>query len=439
MSSASSPRLRPLGLRSRWDEGVALDDPFELSPECSLGGPKLPREMWAIARRLKGEQDATGIARQLTAEFGRPVEVAEVESVVAHLERALLLDNQDFREARERAFQNFRKEPQRPSYGAGSEYPDDPFELRLRIGGLVADDWDMPPLPHAQGLIAPDAPIARAAQLYTRSYAAVRHARGHAARVVLLCNVGARLEAPLIPLAKPFATPLGEVPTDGEALAALGQLPGLDQLAHRSAKALERQALFVRLLFPDTPVLALLVSDLPGLLQEEGGEEDLERVEASSDALAQLDELEGPTLMICAAPLYREGPLGNQAPASEQPTADSSQPPASEPPPGEPRPPHQGFGAGTLLGGSHGGRIRSGDRSAIDALTQVDSDAFLQVLREEDDPLRNRWAAAPLLMLRWLEERFSLKDGTPVKGSTLGYAPQLAPGELSTAASIVFH
>jgi hypothetical protein len=434
MSSSPAPRLRPLGLRSRWDDGVALADPFELSPECSLGGPKLPREMWSIARRLTGEQDAAGVARTLSAEFGRTVEVAEVESVVAHLESAMLLDNQTFREARERAFQSFRQEARRPSYGAGSEYPDDPFELRLRIGGLVADDWDMPPLPHAQGLIAPDALIERAAQLYARSYAAVRHARGHARRVVLLGNVGARLDAPLIPLAKPFDTPLGEVPVDGEALAALGQLPGQDQLAHRTTKALERQALFVRLLFPDTPVLALLVSDLPGLLDEDGGGPDHERLEACSAALARLDDLEGPTLMICAAPLYREGPLGApvEGPAQGEPAPQAASP-------GDPRPPHRGFGPGTLLGGSHGGRIRAGDRSAIDALTQVDSEAFLQVLREEDDPLRNRWAAAPLLMLRWLEERFSLKDGTPVKGSTLGYAPQLAPGELSTAASIVFH
>jgi predicted class III extradiol MEMO1 family dioxygenase len=402
--------------------------------------------MWSIARRLTGEQDAAGVARTLSAEFGRPVEVAEVESVVAHLEAALLLDNQAFRDARERAFQSFRREDRRPSYGAGAEYPDDPFELRLRIGGLVADDWDMPPLPHAQGLLAPDALIERAAQLYARSYAAVRHARGHARRVVLLGNVGARLDAPLIPLAKPFATPLGEVPIDGEALAALGQLPGQDQLAHRTSKALERQALFVRLLFPDTPVLALLVSDLPGLLGEDADGPDHERVEACSAALARLDDLEGPTLMICAAPLYREGPLG--APAQEQapesgpkpaPRPATGQPDPQAEAPGDPRPPHRGFGPGTLLGGSHGGRIRNGDRSAIDALTQVDSEAFLQVLREEDDPLRNRWAAAPLLMLRWLEERFSLKDGTPVKGSTLGYAPQLAPGELSTAASIVFH
>lgn len=434
MSSTSAPRLRPLGLRSRWEDGVALADPFELSPECSLGGPKLSRELWAIARRLDGGTHVAGLAERLSAEFGRSVAVAEVESAVAHLERALLLDNRAFREARERAFQGFRQETQRPAYGAGSEYPDDPFELRLRVGGLVADDWDMPPLPHAQGLIAPDAPIERAAQLYARSYAAVRHARGHARRVVLLANVGARLEAPLIPLAKSFATPLGEVPLDGEALAALGQLPGQDQLAHRSSRALERQALFVRLLFPDTPALALLVSDLPGLLDEDSEGPDHERVEACSAALTRLDDLEGPTLMICASPLYREGPLG--APANGQTQAEPA-PEAQAP--NDPPAPHRDLGPGTLLGGSHGGRIRSGDRAAIDALTQVDSEAFLQTLREEDDPLRNRWAAAPLLMLRWLEERFSLKDGTPVKGSTLGYAPQLAPGELSTAASIVFH
>lgn len=434
MSSQPVPRLRPFGLRSRWDDGVALDDPFELSPECAAGGPKLSRELWSIARRLDCEQSAKQLAERLSSEFGRPVGAAEIEAAVEQLDRALLLDNQAFRDARERAFQSFRKETERPASGAGTEYPDDPFELRLRIGGLVADDWDMPPLPHAQGVIAPDSPIALAASLYTRSYAAVRHARGHAKRVVLLANVGARLEAPLIPLAKPFATPLGEVPVDGEALAALGQLAGQAQLAHRASRALERQALFVRLLFPETPVLALLVSDLPGLL-DDGADTaaDLERVEACSAALARLDDLHGQTLMICAAPLYREGPLGAPASAGSQPAS------APEGTSGDPRPPHRGFGPGTLLGGSHGGRIRDGDRLAIDALTQVDSEAFLEVLRQEDDPLRNRWAAAPLLMLRWLEERFSLKDGTPVKGSTLGYAPQLAPGQLSTAASIVFH
>lgn len=436
MDSTAAPRLRPLGLRSRWENGVALGDPFELSPTCAMGGPRLSREAWSIARRMDGQRDVGALAGALSTEFGRPVPVEEVEAVVADLDRALLLDNAAFHAARERAFGEFRKQAQRVPSGAGLEYPNDPFELRLRIGGLVADDWDMPPLPHARGLIAPDAVIERAAQLYARSWAAVRHARGHVNRIVLLANVGARLETPLIPLGKPFATPLGEVPIDGEALAALGLLPGQDQLAHRPNSTLERQALFVRLLFPETPVLPLLVSDLPGLLEEVPVQEDRDRAEACAAALARLDDLEGPSLVIVASPLYREGPLGG---APSQAVAPRPERDASDPQPPHSRPKRYDPGPGTLLGGSHGGRIRDGDRASIDALTLVDPEAFLQVLREEDDPLRNRWAAAPYLLLRWLESKTSLKDGTAVRGSTLGYAPQLAPGELSTAASVVFH
>ena len=259
------------------------------------------------------------------------------------------------------------------------------------------------------------APISRAAPLYSRAYASIRHCRDHVARIVVLGSVGAPIEPLLLPLSKPFDTPLGRVEPDREALAVLGHLPGREQLVHRDHRALERQLLFLRVLFPETPVVPILVST--PRLDEMGEVDDSGEVDRALDGLRAVRDLPGRTLVVAAADLWHAGraptalALGQEAPRARA----------------------------TMLGGDLGRRVTDRDREAIDAATRIDHEIFLAASDQDGDPTRLALAAAPYLLLRLLEGSPSVLDGSDLKGSTLGYQQMPATGEIATAASIVFH
>lgn len=412
------PRLRPLGVHGLDPSGtgpVRLVDPLGLAGGASAAGRELDGEAWAVLRRLDGSRSLAEIAEAAGGELGRAVGPDQVAALVAGASRSLLLEDTRFERAREQAFDAFRREQTRAAVGPGRDYEADGFELRIRIGGLVADEWDLPPLHHAQGLWSPSAPLGLGGPLYSRAFASVRHCRGRVARVLLLGNVGAPLGSLLVPLAKPFETPLGTVAVDGEGLAALGHLPGRDQLAHRQSLELERQLLFVRLLFPETPIVPVLVSApsrSAGTL-EAWETREVDDVERAVEGLAAVLALEGPTLVIAGADCYRRG----QAPMGA----------AS----GAPR--------GALLGGGAGHRIQDTDREAIDAAARLAADEFIAIAFDDPDPSRAGLAAAPYLMLRVLEGRASALDASELRGSTLGYMSMPGAGQLSTATAMVFH
>ncbi len=409
--------LRPLEVQFPRGPGgdVVLRDPLGLAPGPGLRQVVLGHAAWCLARRFDGRTGPVALAEEVGRELGQTISAQEALELGDRLSELLLLADERFEEALQGAFEDFRREPHRPARGAGGEYEADPFELRLRIGGLVADDWDMPPLPQAQGLWTPAGPLRPCGPLYSRAWASVRHLKGHLARLVVIGNAGAPFAHPLIPLAKPFAGPLGEVQPDREALATLGVLPGREQLVHRHHLGLERQMLFARVLFPGVPVVPLLASRLDG----PGGEPAREEAAA---ALRRVLELPGRCLVVAAADLLRLG-----QPEPEGPDAGRMDP-------GEAT-----RRAAALLGGARGRALRDHDRRAVDLAAALDAPGFLEHALGTEDPARLAAAAAPYFLLRALEGRGSLAEEGPLTGSSLGYLELPAPGELATAAAVVFH
>ena len=401
--------LRAVPVTADREPPVALHDPLGVAPAGAGTQVVLSPAEWAVARAFDGRREFGELSR-LGAErdpSGGWSEV-RVRGLAERLQAGLLLAEPGFERAFEASFEAFRRLDARPAAGAGSEYSADAFELRMAIGGLVADDWDMPPLPHARAVLTPASPLGEMAPLYSRAWAAVRHAREEIARVCVLANLEAPLEPLVVPLAKPFDTPLGRVPCDTEALARLGLLPGRTQLAHLHARAIERQVLFCRVLFPDVPLVPLLVGSSPFA---EGPE-----TEEAVAALRALDEAEGRTLWVVASDLTRLG----AGPSDAGGTGDDRR-------------------RAAVLGGATGAAIRDVDRRCLDALTKLDPEAYAELVRDEEDSRRTALAAAPYLLLRLLEKRRSLRDDEPLAGSTLGYLQSPRPGRVTTAAAVVWH
>lgn len=403
--STVPPPLRPLEvvhLEPPDGQGTLLRDPLGIAPDQHL----LDARDWAIARRLDGIRSSAAIAQELARTELPGLGESEVDEVVRALSQRCLLRDEHFDRTAGEHLDHFRAAPRRAALGPGRDYEPDAFDLRMRIGGLVADDWDMPPLPHALGALGPGGRLGGAGPLYSRTYASLRHVP-KPDRIVILGGLGAPMGPLLVPLDRDLETPLGPVPVDREALAALGRLPGREILAHRSALVLERQALFTRVLFRKTPVLPILV----GALRQAPGEtasspNGIDEVEEALDSLDRVLELPGRSLVVCASDLFRVGPRH----------------------PGPCR-----------IEGEDLGNLRRSDSRALDHAVELDAAGFWSNAETEGDPGRAAQVLAPYLFLRLFEAgRHPLPEGTTARRAhLLGYRQMQAPGECTSAASLV--
>ena len=135
---------------------------------------------------------------------------------------------------------------------AGLFYPDNPAELRQTIERFMARVEPRPPVPKA--LIAPHAGYVYSGPVAASAYAQLHPIRDVIRRVVLL---GPSHRVPFLGLAlsdaELFATPLGNVPIDREALAWIRDLSQVQVLeaAHAMEHSLEVHLPFLQQVLTD--------------------------------------------------------------------------------------------------------------------------------------------------------------------------------------------
>jgi MEMO1 family protein len=152
----------------------------------------------------------------------------------------------------------------RPAAVAGSFYPAEPGRLRASVDALLAA---VPPL----AVIAPKALIApHAGYIYSGAVAATAFAtlraiaRPSVERVVLIGPAHyVAVRGIAVPSAAWFETPLGRVPVDHEALAAIADLPFVIRSdgPHAPEHALEVELPFLQLLLRTFAIVPLVVGD----------------------------------------------------------------------------------------------------------------------------------------------------------------------------------
>jgi hypothetical protein len=157
---------------------------------------------------------------------------------------------------------------------AGLFYPADPVALRAEVEDLLAAaaaathttagraDGEHPP----KALIAPHAGYVYSGAIAASAYAKV--GKPAAIRRVLLLGPAHRLPFRGIacPSAESLATPLGDVPVDQDALAAIAELPQVTRLdrAFDGEHCLEVQLPFLQCMLRDFRIVPLLVGDASG-------------------------------------------------------------------------------------------------------------------------------------------------------------------------------
>jgi AmmeMemoRadiSam system protein B len=149
----------------------------------------------------------------------------------------------------------------RPAAVAGSFYPGDPARLDAEVARLLSQ---VPPSGGAspKALIAPHAGYVYSGAVAATAFAQLRGRADATTRVVV---IGPAHYVPLrgiaLPTAQAFATPLGRVAVDRDALASLADLPFVSTMdaAHAPEHALEVELPFLQRVLPRFTLVPLLV------------------------------------------------------------------------------------------------------------------------------------------------------------------------------------
>jgi hypothetical protein len=151
----------------------------------------------------------------------------------------------------------------RPAAVAGRFYPGDPVELSNLIKALLAQ---VPPAagPSPKALIAPHAGYLYSGPVAASAYAQFLPARDQIKRIVLFGpSHFVALNGLAATSAEAFATPLGVVPVDVEAVRGLRSLPQVSELdeAHAQEHSLEVQLPFLQIVLGGFTLVPLAVGD----------------------------------------------------------------------------------------------------------------------------------------------------------------------------------
>ena len=152
----------------------------------------------------------------------------------------------------------------RPAAVAGLFYPDDPVELRHTVNDLLASARRGEPLRAIKALIVPHAGYVYSGPVAASAYARLAGQRDRIRRVVLLGPTHrVWVKGLALPEAEHFATPLGEVTLDRDAMELLADLPQVvrSAAAHRMEHSLEVQLPFLQQVLGEFRLLPLAVGE----------------------------------------------------------------------------------------------------------------------------------------------------------------------------------
>lgn len=255
MPKVALPRLRPVETLFVEDPArgrvLMLRDPERIAP----GSVNVPAHLAAVVGRFDGRRTTAQIAIEAGRALGRPIDVELVEQLAAELDAASMLDTPRFRARRGEVVRAFAAAAVRPAAHAGGAYHDDagalvryiedeclaraPARRAVAGGGAVV------------GLCAPHMDLWRAAAGYGHAYGALGAGLDEDIDTfVLLGTSHAPMTRPFAVCAKTFATPLGALEPDRDALRELQEGSRFDLLEdeylHRGEHSLEFQAVFLR-------------------------------------------------------------------------------------------------------------------------------------------------------------------------------------------------
>ncbi len=254
---SDNPRLRYLEAFPHSHEGqpmVVLRDPLRVSDHVLMVAP----EVYSLLPLLDGSNSVRDIQLLLTRQTGQLVYSEQIEHLVAQLDQAGFLDNENFRRRYRRLSEEFRAAESRAAAHAGISYPSQPAELLETLNGFYAAEGGAG-LPEERaerrlkGLAAPHIDLRLGGPTYTHAYREL--AESEPPELFVILGTGHSGLPGLFSISrKDFESPLGRAEADRELLRLLDERLGdglfEEDLTHRSEHSIEFQIPFLQHLFP---------------------------------------------------------------------------------------------------------------------------------------------------------------------------------------------
>lgn len=330
------PGLQPIFHRHQGVPLVVIDDP------SGLGEPLIADlQQWVLLSLIDGQRERPAILAAYPARCREmlPAQLAEgliggplatvLAGLINALDGKLLLDNdRAARAARERR-EAFLAAPVREAAFAGSAYPCDAAELRRWLDQVYRDGPGALPAPGSdpdapRAICAPHIDLRLAAPTYAHAWRAL--AAGPVPARVLILGIAHRGadDVPFTLTRKAFATPLGELPTDGDFIDRLvAACPDRDlfrdELTHRREHSIEFQLPFIQHAYGEQapPIVPLLCGPQLACLQAGAlPPDDPETREVLAALREVIQASPGHTAIVASVDLSHVGPkFGDERPA----------------------------------------------------------------------------------------------------------------------------
>jgi hypothetical protein len=249
-----NPKLRPLEavpVRQRGRVFVQIHDPARVSDQVLI----VPGEMMAVIGLMDGTNSIPDIQAAIMRQFGELLFSEKIQEIVNHLDRALFLESERFRDHLRELERAFRESPVRRASSAGASYPDDPAKLARQLNGYFAAKGG-PGLPKAGkgrgglvGLIAPHIDFQRGGLSYAHAYKALAGECG--ADLFLIFGTAHFARGALFILTrKSFETPFGVLKTNEGLVEAVAKRyrrdPFAEEIVHKNEHSIEFQVVLLQ-------------------------------------------------------------------------------------------------------------------------------------------------------------------------------------------------
>lgn len=378
------PKLRAVDVRPVVQGGrpsILLRDPLQLTDKTVV----IPQQLAPVLALCDGTRDSSGLRAALAVRFGLRIGPGVLEQLLAALDDALLLDNDRFVQARERALAEYRQAPFRPPVMAGQSYPADADELRRLLEGYLDAVDDVSPGPaDGRGLVSPHIDYARGWSVYARVWKRAAEMVKAADLVVMLGTDHFGEDGQLTLTRQHYATPFGVLPTARGVVETLAGAMGAEtafagELYHRSEHSIELAAIWLHYVRQGQPceLIPILCGSFGHFVRGEADPEQDTEIGVLLDTLRRTTG--GRRVIVVAA-----GDLSHVGPA---------------------------FG-GQLLGSMERARLQAADDELIEQICAGDARGFFAAIEREGDR-RNVCGLPPIyLALRLL---------SPVQGERVAY------------------
>jgi AmmeMemoRadiSam system protein B len=245
---------------------IVLQDQEGLSRDTLV----LSQQAYFLVTLMDGSNSLVDIQAACMRQFGQMLFREDLEDLIRKLDANLFLENDRSRAHREQIIAEFRSQPRRPAFLAGSGYEADPEKLRNQLLGFFPREHGGPGQPEpgrlgrrVLGLVAPHIDLRAGGPCFAYTYKALAEA-APVSTCVILGTGHEPLSLCFALTGKDFETPLGPVAVDGDFVGELCRRSTLDlfadEFAHRREHTIEFQTLFLRLLLPEVRIVPVLCS-----------------------------------------------------------------------------------------------------------------------------------------------------------------------------------